>query len=326
MASTEAFNGMFAVTYTGGNITIAPNTSNLLIGRNATETMTYTAGTGTNPVPVGAALTGTTTAAKGVKAGFTYVAALEQGTKYIGILVQDTTSKQYYVLTIKDTGSTFGGTTSTNTLIVQNTIGWDLLGTTGTPACFMAGTAIRTPSGDVAVDTLKAGDLVTLSDGRTAPICWLGRQTISMVFADRLRVLPIRVKAGALGENLPARDLLLSACHALLVDNVLIQAGALVNGVSIIREEDVPAVFTYYHVEVADHSLILAENTPAETFVDNVDRLGFDNWAEHQALVGDTAITEMEYPRAKAARQVPAAIRARLNARAGSLAEVQRAA
>jgi hypothetical protein len=53
------------------------------------------------------------------------------------------------------------------------------------------------------------------------------------------------------------------------------------NGTSIVRETDVPEVFTYYHVEVDDHSLILAENTPSETFVDNVDRLNFDNWAEH---------------------------------------------
>ena len=184
--------------------------------------------------------------------------------------------------------------------------------------CFMAGTAIRTPSGDVGVETLKAGDLVTLSDGRTAPVAWLGRQTISMVFADPLRVLPIRIKANALADGVPARDLLLSPDHALLVDNILIQAGALVNGISILRETDVPTVFTYYHVEIADHSLILAENTPAETFVDNVDRLNFDNWAEHEALVGDTAIAEMEYPRAKSARQLPQAIRQRLAGRAAA--------
>ncbi|NNM57104.1 hypothetical protein, partial [Acidocella sp.] len=48
----------------------------------------------------------------------------------------------------------------------------------------------------------------------------------------------------------------------------------------------------------------------------NVDRLSFDNWAEHQALVGDTAIAEMEYPRAKSARQLPKAIRQRLAERA----------
>ena len=64
-----------------------------------------------------------------------------------------------------------------------------------------------------------------------------------------------------------------------------------------------PASFTYWHVELAGHSLILAEGVPAETFVDNVDRLGFDNWAEHEALYGREApVAEMALPRAKARR------------------------
>jgi hypothetical protein len=104
------------------------------------------------------------------------------------------------------------------------------------------------------------------SDGRTMPVSWIGRQTVSTRFADPLRVLPIRIKAGALGVGVPSRDLLLSSDHAVLVGDVLIQAGALVNGSSIVRETDVPQTFTYYHVELDDHSLILAENTPAETF------------------------------------------------------------
>jgi hypothetical protein len=98
----------------------------------------------------------------------------------------------------------------------------------------------------------------------------------------------------------------------LLVDGVLVQAGALVNGASILRDRAMPEFFTYYHVELATHELILAEGVPAETFVDNVDRLGFDNWADHQAQFGDAEITEMPYPRAKSARQLPTAIRARL--------------
>ena len=188
------------------------------------------------------------------------------------------------------------------------------------PVCFMPGTLVATPAGERAVETLKAGDLVLTADGRAAPVRWLGRQTVSTRFADPLRVLPIRITVGALGENLPKRDLLLSPDHAVLVDGVLIQAGALVNGATILREDAVPEVFTYWHVELADHSLILAEGVPAETFVDNVDRLAFDNWDEHEALHGtDAPIPEMGLPRAKSRRQVPAAVHQRLAARAEAL-------
>jgi hypothetical protein len=151
-------------------------------------------------------------------------------------------------------------------------------------------------------------------------VSWVGRQTASPVFGDPLRILPIRVKAGALGANVPSRDLLVSPDHALFMDGVLIHAGALVNGTSIVREAKVPMTFTYYHVEVDDHSLILAENTPAETFVDNVDRLRFDNWDEFQALYPEgKAVVEMPYPRAKAHRQVPRAMRERLAERGVAL-------
>ena len=80
----------------------------------------------------------------------------------------------------------------------------------------------------------------------------------------------------------------------------------IVNGTSIVRETDVSEVFTYYHVECDGHELIFAEGVPAETFVDNVERMAFDNWEEHQALYpqGKT-VEELPYPRAKALRQVP---------------------
>ncbi|MGY4508970.1 Hint domain-containing protein [Bradyrhizobium sp. USDA 3650] len=183
--------------------------------------------------------------------------------------------------------------------------------------CFYSGTLIRTPHGDVAVEALKRGDLVLTHDGRTVPVDWVGIQTVSTVFADKMRSLPIRVRAGALADNVPSRDLLVSPDHALLVDGTLIQAGALVNGASIARETAVPSTFVYYHVEVEDHSLIIAENTPAETFIDNVDRLGFDNWAEHVALYPNgKPVNELPYPRAKSHRQVPVSIRIALGARA----------
>jgi hypothetical protein len=190
------------------------------------------------------------------------------------------------------------------------------------PLCFLAGTRVRTPLGEMQVEKLKRGDLILTAQGRAVPVRWIGRQTVSTIFADSLRVMPIRIKTGALGCHVPSRDLLLSPDHAVLVGDMLIQAGALVNGVSVVREANASPAFTYYHVELDDHSLILAENTPAETFVDNVERLAFDNWDEYEALYpGGRSIVEMPYPRAKAHRQVPQAVRTMLAARAALICD-----
>ncbi len=75
-------------------------------------------------------------------------------------------------------------------------------------------------------------------------------------------------------------------------------------------------------VELDDHSLIFAESVPAETFVDNVDRMNFDNWQEHQTLYPENrAIRELEYPRAKSHRQVLGGTRALLAEREKNLTD-----
>lgn len=186
--------------------------------------------------------------------------------------------------------------------------------------CFLSGTRIRTPSGEVAVEKLRPGDLALTAEGEARPVVWLGRLKVAARFVDPVRSHPIRIRAGALGDNLPLRDLLVSPDHALLVEGLLIHAGALVNGTSIVRETRVPEFFDYYHVELADHALVLAEGVPAETFIDNVDRMHFDNWAEHEALYPEgRVLEEMPLPRAKSRRQVPARIRAALDRRAEAI-------
>ncbi|MCB4766990.1 Hint domain-containing protein [Ancylobacter sp. Lp-2] len=181
--------------------------------------------------------------------------------------------------------------------------------------CFLAGTMIATPAGEVAIETLEAGDLVLTADGSARPVRWLARQTVSTRFADPMRVMPVLVRAGALGDNLPVRDLYVSTDHALLVDGALVQAGALVNGASVVRHTEMPQTFTYFHVELDDHSLVLAEGVAAETFVDNVTRRRFDNWEE----APETALAELDLPRIKSARQLSPVTAARLAVRATQL-------
>ena len=222
-----------------------------------------------------------------------------------GFIAQDVASGAYYYFTDTAVPSSSAGSQVTELSgVVQ--------------VCFMAGTMIRTPTGEVAIETLSIGDLVETVSGDAVPVRWVGRQTVAPRFVDELR-LPVRIKAGALDENVPGRDLVVSPDHALFIDGVLVHAAALINGSTVVRERDVPMVFTYYHVEAADHALILAENTPVESFIDNVDRARFDNGAEYQVLYPDAApMAEMPYARAKAWRQVPVAIRDRLVRRAVS--------
>ncbi|MBC9209812.1 Hint domain-containing protein [Roseomonas aerophila] len=186
--------------------------------------------------------------------------------------------------------------------------------------CFLEGTLIATPSGQVCVETLRIGDTILTQDGKVVPVRWLGRRAVFSRFAPPVQAYPIRIRQGALSENIPARDLYLSPGHALLVDGVLCQAGALVNGTSITRVSEPDEQFTYWHIETEDHTLIMAEGAPAETFVDNVTRRRFDNFAEYQAVFPEErAIAELDYPRALSARQVPPAIRVRLAERAETL-------
>ena len=190
-------------------------------------------------------------------------------------------------------------------------------------SCFLEGTSIATPDGERRVETLRIGDLVNTTDGCAERVRWIGRRTLHAYgaggyrFADPQLYMPIRIRAGALGENLPLRDLLLSADHAVLVDGLLVQAGALVNGLSVLRQTRLPETFTFYHIELAQHALVLAEGVPAETFVDNVCRMGFDNWAEHEALyANEPSIVEMDYPRVQSLRQLPLEIRRLMRDRA----------
>ncbi len=84
---------------------------------------------------------------------------------------------------------------------------------------------------------------------------------------------PVRVTAGAFGNSLPARDLLLSPDHAVFVDGALVPVRHLINGGTTVQE---PAdEVTYYHVELATHDVILAEELPRESYLDTGNHAAF---------------------------------------------------
>lgn len=146
--------------------------------------------------------------------------------------------------------------------------------------CFAEGTAIRTPSGDVAVERLRAGDAVTvLEDGEPATrlVRWLGQRRIDVRTHPRPDlVAPIRIAPDAIGPGIPARELSVSPDHALFLDGVLIPARMLVNGRTILRDPDVAAI-RYFHIELERHAVLLAEGVAAESYLDTGNRALFED-------------------------------------------------
>jgi hypothetical protein len=182
--------------------------------------------------------------------------------------------------------------------------------------CFGAGTLIATPDGEREVEALAIGDLVMTAQGDAIPVKWIGRQSLSTLFGMPEGRRPVCIVAGALGDGLPGRDLRVTADHALLIDGMLVHAGALVNGTTIRRmtAAELGERFTVYHIETENHEVVLAEGAATETFIDNVSRRRFDNHAEYEALYGPqpAMMDELPHPRAMSNRQVPHTIRARI--------------
>ena len=156
-------------------------------------------------------------------------------------------------------------------------------------ACYVAGTRIATPSGEVPIEQLGIGDLVRTLGGSVKPIRWIGRRRYAGRFlAARSHLLPVCIEAGALGEGLPRRDLRVSPSHAMLLDGVLVPALHLVNGISIVQERHCPEI-DYIHIELAAHDIIWAEGAASETFLDDDSRSIFHNAPEFSKLYPDAA-------------------------------------
>jgi hypothetical protein len=189
---------------------------------------------------------------------------------------------------------------------------------TGDVPCYCRGTMIATARGEKRVEKLTVGDEVTTASGAPRPIKWIGRRGYSGRFIQGSKeILPICIKAGALDDKVPRRDLWISPHHAMYLDGVLIEAKDLVNGVSIVQAEQVETV-EYFHIELDSHDVIIAEGALSETYLDDDNRAMFHNARDYDALYQDVAAAPALYcaPRLDEGYEVEAA-RQRIALRAG---------
>ncbi|OUS19551.1 2,3,4,5-tetrahydropyridine-2,6-carboxylate N-succinyltransferase [Rhodobacterales bacterium 59_46_T64] len=135
--------------------------------------------------------------------------------------------------------------------------------------CFVAGTMIRTPDGDVAVESLEPGDLVMTKDDGAQPLRWIGRRGVAATgdFA------PIRIDANTFGRH---DALFLSPLHRVLIRDhlaelmfgeaeVLVAAKDLVNDCSVRRIEG--GAVEYVHLLFDRHQVVYSAGLETESFL-----------------------------------------------------------
>lgn len=134
--------------------------------------------------------------------------------------------------------------------------------------CFAPGTRITTPLGTRRVETLNRGDLIETLDDGPQPLRWRGVRTLDFSVAGENQK-PVEIKPGAFGENLPARRLVVSPQHRILLrtggDDVLAIAKALVPTPRVRRMDGVRRI-TYHTLLMRRHSILFAEGLAVESF------------------------------------------------------------
>lgn len=142
--------------------------------------------------------------------------------------------------------------------------------------CFARGTMIETLSGQIAIEDLQAGDMVRTMDRGYRPLCWIGGRKLDIVdLTQHPALCPIRIAAGALGNGLPVKDLLVSPQHRVLVrsdvakrmfdeQEVLVAANKLltIDGIDIVTDT---TEVEYFHMLFDQHEIVFSNGAATES-------------------------------------------------------------
>lgn len=187
--------------------------------------------------------------------------------------------------------------TATNPLKITYNSGNTYIG-----VCYLAGSMIRMPDGDRAIEEMRIGDEVSVFDWQndttiTRKVIWAGSRTTTVDpdLPDDEAGYPIRILKDALADGMPYKDMLITAEHCLFFDGKFIPARMLVNGRSIFYDKSF-TTYDYYHIETDEHAVIMADGVLTETYLDTGNRGTFrqngpvlriggraKNWAEDAA-------------------------------------------
>lgn len=144
------------------------------------------------------------------------------------------------------------------------------------PACYAPGSLIETAQGPRRIEDIRPGDLLRSTDHTYHEVRWVwsGTQPLDDVDTDQK---PVLIKAGALGPNQPAQDLVVSGQHRILVGAYgqladLFQAPVMVPAKALCHLHGVRFMagkrkITWHHVLCDDHCVIFANGLASESLL-----------------------------------------------------------
>lgn len=154
--------------------------------------------------------------------------------------------------------------------------------------CFVRGTMIQTDRGEVAIEDLAVGDLVMTRENGLKPIMWIGSSVLNAeMLTKHPKLYPIRIRAGALGQDCPASDLIVSPQHRMLL-----------------RSRVAERMVGEAEVLVAAKQLLLIDGVDYLTAFDEVEYFHF-LFDQHEIVYANGAETESLYTGPQAMKTLP---------------------
>jgi len=258
-----------------GTVTIDAGSTLTVTGTIAsTETIVFTGSTGELDI----AASGAAGTISGLTAGniISITGATASGISVSGSVLQITTSTGTTSLTLNTSAydtTRFSFTNVSGNTQIANTI------------CYLRGTKILTESGEIAIEDLRAGDRLVTRFGGLRPLQWVGRQRFNGRFLGQTNA-PVCFHAGSIADNVPSRDLYVSPAHSMVIDDHLVGACLLVNGVTI-TQTATDQIVDYFHLDFGVHDCVIADGAWSETYAEQHNRTQFHNLAAFQAEFPD---------------------------------------
>ena len=143
--------------------------------------------------------------------------------------------------------------------------------------CFTPGTLVETDRGPRPVESLREGDRVLTRDSGYRPVLWTGRRDLGLAEQIvRPELTPVLIEKDALAPGVPARDMLVSPQHRMLLtgaraeliagETEVLAAATHLTARAGIRRLGPVAPVSYIHLLFEDHEIIRADGAWSESF------------------------------------------------------------